>query len=69
VPTIARLTLTDFRSYASAIITVGPRAIVITGDNGQGKTNLLDAVSLLSPGSATARRATRRAARSGPPRR
>jgi DNA replication and repair protein RecF len=50
VPTIARLTLTDFRSYASAIITVGPRAIVITGDNGQGKTNLLDAVSLLSPG-------------------
>ena len=50
MPTIARLTLTDFRSYASAIITVGPRAIVITGDNGQGKTNLLDAVSLLSPG-------------------
>jgi DNA replication and repair protein RecF len=48
--TIARLTLTDFRSHAAADIALEPRAIVITGDNGQGKTNLLDAVSLLSPG-------------------
>lgn len=48
--TIACLTLTDFRSHTAADIALGPRAIVITGDNGQGKTNLLDAVSLLSPG-------------------
>ncbi|QYE36057.1 DNA replication/repair protein RecF [Polymorphobacter sp. PAMC 29334] len=48
--TIARLTLTDFRSHVAADIALKPRAIVITGDNGQGKTNLLDAVSLLSPG-------------------
>jgi DNA replication and repair protein RecF len=48
--TIARLTLTDFRSHAAADIALDARAIVITGDNGQGKTNLLDAVSLLSPG-------------------
>ncbi len=48
--TIARLTLTDFRSYTAAAVALEPGAIVITGDNGQGKTNLLDAVSLLSPG-------------------
>jgi len=48
--TIARLTLTDFRSYTAADIALDAGAIVITGNNGQGKTNLLDAVSLLSPG-------------------
>jgi len=47
---IARLTLTDFRSYTAADITASAGAIVITGDNGQGKTNLLDAVSLLVAG-------------------
>ena len=47
---LTRLTLTNFRSYATADLAVGAGAIVITGDNGQGKTNLLDAVSLLSPG-------------------
>ena len=44
------LSLTDFRSYVTADVAVGAGAIVVTGDNGQGKTNLLDAVSLLSPG-------------------
>ena len=47
---LTRLTLTDFRSYAFADVAVGPGAVVVTGDNGQGKTNLLDAISLLSPG-------------------
>ena len=47
---LTRLTLTDFRSYVAAEVAVGPGPIVVTGDNGQGKTNLLDAVSLLSPG-------------------
>lgn len=50
VPHVARLTLTDFRSYATADVAVGPGLITVTGDNGQGKTNLLEAVSLLSPG-------------------
>lgn len=47
---VERLTLTDFRSYASAALetTAGPQ--VIAGPNGSGKTNLLEAVSLLSPG-------------------
>ena len=47
---IARLSLTDFRSYADALIAPGPGLVILTGDNGAGKTNLLEAVSLLAPG-------------------
>ena len=47
---VARLTLTDFRSYASAAIEPGPGFVLLFGDNGAGKTNLLEAVSLLAPG-------------------
>jgi DNA replication and repair protein RecF len=50
MPAVTRLTLTDFRSYASATIAAQPGAIVITGENGAGKTNILDAISLLGPG-------------------
>jgi DNA replication and repair protein RecF len=38
------------RSYADALIEPGPGLIVLTGENGAGKTNVLEAVSLLSPG-------------------
>jgi len=34
----------DFRSYAAADVTVGPGLTVVTGANGAGKTNLLEAV-------------------------
>lgn len=47
---VARLLLTDFRSYREAVIEAGPGLVVLTGDNGAGKTNVLEAVSLLSPG-------------------
>ena len=47
---VSRLALTDFRSYASALIEPGPGFILLSGENGAGKTNLLEAVSLLSPG-------------------
>ena len=47
---ITRLTLTDFRSHAHATIIAGEGLVVITGDNGAGKTNILDAISLLAPG-------------------
>jgi len=50
VPHVARLTLTDFRSYRVVEVVAGPGLIAVTGDNGQGKTNLLEAISLLSPG-------------------
>ncbi len=47
---VGRLSLTDFRSYASADIAVGPGPVAITGANGAGKTNLLEAISLFAPG-------------------
>ena len=46
----SRLALTDFRSYASAQIEAGPGFVLLFGENGAGKTNLLEAVSLLTPG-------------------
>ena len=47
---VTRLTLTNFRSYAEASIAPGPGFVLLSGDNGAGKTNLLEAVSLLTPG-------------------
>ncbi len=47
---ISRLALTEFRSYQSALIEPGPGFVLLTGGNGAGKTNLLEAVSLLTPG-------------------
>jgi len=47
---VTRLALTDFRSYASALIEPGPGFVLLSGDNGAGKTNVLEAVSLLAPG-------------------
>ncbi|HEX8535498.1 MAG TPA: DNA replication/repair protein RecF [Allosphingosinicella sp.] len=47
---LTRLSLTDFRSYADALIAPGAGLVILTGDNGAGKTNVLEAVSLLSPG-------------------
>jgi DNA replication and repair protein RecF len=47
---LSRISLTDFRSYADALIAPGPDIVVLTGENGAGKTNVLEAVSLLSPG-------------------
>ncbi|HYG47696.1 MAG TPA: AAA family ATPase, partial [Allosphingosinicella sp.] len=47
---LARLVLTDFRNYRDAVLASGPGLVVLTGENGAGKTNVLEAVSLLSPG-------------------
>lgn len=47
---ITRLSLTDFRSYPDLLIEPGPGLVVLTGENGAGKTNVLEAVSLLVPG-------------------
>jgi len=47
---VSRLTLTDFRSYASVAIEPGPGFVLLYGENGAGKTNLLEAVSMLTPG-------------------
>ena len=47
---ISRLALTDFRNHAAALIEPGPGFVLLSGDNGAGKTNVLEAVSLLTPG-------------------
>ena len=47
---LLRLTLTDFRSYAALTWRPRGRIAVVFGPNGSGKTNLLEAVSLLVPG-------------------
>jgi DNA replication and repair protein RecF len=40
---LTRLALTDFRSYESADVALGPGVTTFTGSNGAGKTNLIEA--------------------------
>ena len=47
---VRSLKLTDFRNYARAELELDARPVVLVGENGAGKTNLLEAVSLLGPG-------------------
>src|ERR1700733_4920825 len=47
---LLRLSLTDFRTYATLSWRPRARITVLFGPNGRGKTNLLEAVSLLVPG-------------------
>ncbi|MDO4784084.1 MAG: DNA replication/repair protein RecF [Propionibacteriaceae bacterium] len=47
---VTALHLTDFRSYAEVEVGLGPGVSVFTGANGQGKTNLVEAVEYLSTG-------------------
>ena len=47
---VERLALTNFRNYASLTIEMTAAPQVIAGANGSGKTNLLEALSLLAPG-------------------
>jgi DNA replication and repair protein RecF len=47
---ITRLLLTRFRSYRRLDLALDARLIALTGANGAGKTNVLEAISLMSPG-------------------
>lgn len=49
-PRARRLALADFRSYASLDLAIEGRVVAFLGDNGVGKTNLLEALSLFAPG-------------------
>jgi DNA replication and repair protein RecF len=66
---LTRLTLTDFRNYASLSLPLDGRHVCLYGANGAGKTNLLEAVSQLGPGrglrSATLQDMTRKDAPAG----
>jgi DNA replication and repair protein RecF len=45
---LTRLALTDFRSYAAADVELGPGASTFLGENGQGKTNLVEAAAYVA---------------------
>ena len=47
---LTNLTLTNFRSYRQLDLALGPGLTVVSGENGQGKSNLLEAVYLLAIG-------------------
>jgi DNA replication and repair protein RecF len=45
---LTRLALTDFRSYAATELDLGPGVTTLTGANGQGKTNVVEAAAYLA---------------------
>ena len=47
---VIRLTLSHYRNYEHLRINAGLNPIIITGENGSGKTNILEAISFLTPG-------------------
>ncbi|MXP10080.1 DNA replication/repair protein RecF [Pseudoblastomonas halimionae] len=64
---LASLTLSDFRNHALSELTGARRFNLLLGDNGAGKTNVLEAISLLSPGRGMRRAAAGEMAREGGP--
>ena len=47
---ISTLTLANFRNYSHLTLNTDTQPVVLTGSNGAGKTNILEAISFLSPG-------------------
>ena len=64
-PQIGRILLQDFRSYAGLDLPIGSRLVALTGENGAGKTNLIEAISLFAPGRGLRRAEPVELARSG----
>jgi DNA replication and repair protein RecF len=49
-PLVRRLMLRDFRSYAAIDVAFDSELVVLRGENGVGKTNLIEALSLFAQG-------------------
>jgi DNA replication and repair protein RecF len=64
-PRVRRLVLADFRSYSALDLKVSGEALILTGENGAGKTNLLEALSFLTLGRGLRRAALGDCARIG----
>ncbi|WP_294191466.1 DNA replication/repair protein RecF [uncultured Sphingomonas sp.] len=64
---LSRLMLTDFRNHADLQLSPARGFVVLTGHNGAGKTNVLEAVSLLAPGRGLRRASLSQMARSDGP--
>ena len=45
---LSDLALTDFRSYIQTLIHIDPGVVILIGDNGQGKTNAVEAITYLA---------------------
>ena len=62
---MGRILLSDFRSYGELDLAIGGRLVVLCGENGAGKTNLLEALSLFAPGRGLRRAELQECARVG----
>lgn len=62
---LTRLQLGNFRNYESLVLDLGEGPVVLCGENGAGKTNLLEAVSFLTPGRGLRRAVLSEVARAG----
>ncbi|MBN9434058.1 MAG: DNA replication/repair protein RecF [Bosea sp.] len=49
-PRVSRVILSDFRSYPALDLALAGRLVALTGENGAGKTNLIEALSLFTAG-------------------
>lgn len=56
---LSRLTLTHYRNHAALDLELNSDFIIFSGENGAGKTNILEAVSMLAPGRGLRRAALR----------
>jgi DNA replication and repair protein RecF len=64
---VTKLQLTDFRNWESMAIACDRRHVVLVGENGAGKTNVLEAVSFLTAGRGLRRAGYETIARRGGP--
>ncbi len=64
-PRVRRIMLSDFRSYGELDLAIEGRLVVLCGENGAGKTNLLEALSLFAPGRGLRRAELQECARVG----
>jgi len=64
---LSRLIVRDFRNHAELDLKPAARLVALVGENGAGKTNLLEAISLFAPGRGLRRAEFSAMARSGGP--
>jgi DNA replication and repair protein RecF len=64
-PRVRRVILQDFRSYAKLDLALDGFLVALVGENGAGKTNLIEALSLFTPGRGLRRATMGECARSG----
>ena len=62
---LTSLSLRDFRNYADCRVVVDAANVLLLGENGAGKTNLMEAISLLAPGRGLRRARTEHLPRQG----